>query len=57
MPLVLLFSLGYQPVAHLLIGFTRQGAGGVVVLYPASDAGPGFLAALLTDQAAGAVKR
>ena len=26
MPVVLLFSLGQQPVAHLLVGFTRRGA-------------------------------
>ena len=55
MPVVLLFSLSHQPVAHLLVGFTRQGAGGVVVLYPASDAGPGL--ALAAHDGAGSFLR
>jgi hypothetical protein len=44
-PVVLLFSLGHQPVAHLLISFARQGAGGVRMmttgqLNPTDDQAP-----------------
>ena len=40
-PVVLLFSLGHQPVAHLLLGFARQGTGaggGVMVSTPGAPA-------------------
>jgi hypothetical protein len=36
MAVVLLFSLGHQPVAHLLVGLTRQGAVHVASRFPAS---------------------
>ena len=42
MPVVLLFSLGHRPVAHLLVGFTRQRMWRNALPRPLTSAGPGF---------------